>query len=226
MSSQNILDIIFEALTYLASEILQLIPLIFLALIVVAIVFLTIKIVGIVLKRVLRYAQVDEMFRSITSFSLPFSLTGLIIFLINLGIALLGVYIIINIFLGPQYISLMNEALIYGARIVSIVIVSIVLLTAFSLLIGKIKFETRLRSYAMLIVLLLITAMLVDITALSEPVKQALATGLSLGVGVAIGIFAFWFFFHDYLDRIIKSKYKKTVELKEHKNETSHITTE
>jgi hypothetical protein len=220
MSTENILDIVREALTQIAAETIQLIPLIFLALIIISITILLIKIVDMILKRILRYAKIDQMFSSITGFSLPFTLTGLIIFLINLGIALLGIYVIINIFLGPQYIAIMNEALNYSARIFSIVVISIILLAIFNLLIGRIKFETRLRSYAMLIVLLLITAMLVDITALSPPVKQALATGLSLGVGIAIGIFAFWFFFHDYFDRLIKNKFKENVEPEQKEKKT------
>lgn len=212
MSEQSVLDVFREALSQIASEIIQLVPLFFFALIVAALTFLTIKIVDAVLKRVFRYAKIDSFFSNLTGFSLPFTLTGLIIFLTNLGIALIGAYVIINIFLGPQYITLMNEVLNYSARIISIVIISVILLATFNLLIGKIRFETRLRSYAMLIVLLLITAMLIDVTALSEPVKQALTTGLSLGVGISIGIFAFWFFFHDYLDKYFNKASEQTKE--------------
>ena len=40
------------------------------------------------------------------------------------------------------------------------------------------------------IVMLLVTAMLVDITALSDPVKSALIMGISIGVGISLGVFA------------------------------------
>lgn len=56
--------------------------------------------------------------------------------------------------------------------------------------------------------MLLVTAMLIDVTALSNEIKQALATGLSIGVGVTIGAFAIWFFFHEYLDARFKAETK------------------
>ena len=54
--------------------------------------------------------------------------------------------------------------------------------------------------------------MLVDVTALSEQVKNALITGLSIGVGISVGVFAVWFFFHDYLDKLILSKSERREE--------------
>jgi hypothetical protein len=48
-----------------------------------------------------------------------------------------------------------------------------------------VEFEWKLlRGYIWFIILLLITAMLVDITALSETVKNALTTGISVGLGI------------------------------------------
>ena len=98
----------------------------------------------------------------------------------------------------------MNDGIYYAARAVSILVIAILIFAIFNMLIGRIKVETRLRSYAMLIVLLLITAMLIDITALSDQLKSALTLGLSIGVGIVIGVFAVWFFFHGYLDRSFK----------------------
>jgi hypothetical protein len=146
------------------------------------------------------------MFKQLSGFSLPFAMDSLIIFLADLGVALISLYAMVNLFLGAQYLQLMHEGLYYGARVVSIVVIAIVVLAISNALIGRIRVETRLRSYAMFIVLLLITAMLVDITALSDPVKNALITGLSVGVGISVGVFAIWFFFHDYFDRMLKIK--------------------
>ncbi len=81
----------------------------------------------------------------------------------------------------------MNEVLAYGARVISVIGLAMILLAIFNSMVGRIRIEARLRSYAMFIVLLLVTAMLVDITALSEHVKNGLIGGLSLGVGISIG---------------------------------------
>jgi hypothetical protein len=164
-----------------------------------------IKVLNISFRKILKFAKLDMMFKQLSGVSLPFSVDNLIIFLADLGVALISLYVIVNLFFGAQYLQMMSEGLHYGARVVSIVVIAIVVLAIFNALIGKIKVETRLRSYAMFIVLLLITAMLVDITALSDPVKNAVITGLSVGVGISIGVFATWFFFHDYLDKMFKT---------------------
>ncbi|MEM4733871.1 MAG: hypothetical protein QXD70_05020, partial [Candidatus Bathyarchaeia archaeon] len=152
----------------------------------------------------LKLAKLDAMFKQFTGFTLPFSLDSLIIFLADLGIVLIAIYGLVNLLLGPQYLQLISDGVYYGARVVSIVVIAIIIFAIFNMLISKVKVDTRLRSYAMVIVLILITAMLIDITALSDQVKNALTLGLSIGVGIAIGVFAIWFFFHEYLDKSFK----------------------
>ena len=134
------------------------------------------------------------------------SSNSLLILLADLGIALIALYSVIGLFLESQHIQMITEGLRYGARIVSIFVVAIFLFSVFGVAINKIRVETRLRGYIWFIILLLITAMLMDITALSEPVKNALITGLSVGVGISLGVFAIWFFFHDYLEKALKIK--------------------
>jgi hypothetical protein len=188
----------------IATEIIQLMPKILTAVIVLAVAVLAVKVLNLSFRKLLKIAKLDALFKQLSGFSMPFSLESLIIFLADLGIALISLYAIVGLFLGEQCLQLMNEGLYYGARVVSIVVIAIVLLAFFNTLIGRIRIETRLRSYAMFIVLLLITAMLIDLTALSESVKHALITGLSIGVGISIGVFAIWFFFHNYLDKMAK----------------------
>lgn len=208
MVDGNLFDLFRETLSQIAAEIVQIMPKIFLALIIIALTFLAVKAINFSLKKILKVAKIDETFTKMSGFSLPFKIDRLILFIANLGVVLLAIYSIANLFLGTQYVQLMNQSIQYGIRIFSIAAIAIVILAVFNLIIGKIRVETRLRGYAMLIVLLLITAMLVDITALSDPVKQALTTGLSLGVGISIGVFAFWFFFHEYLDKKLEPKEK------------------
>lgn len=205
MAEETLPELLTEVLTQIAREIIRLLPKIFIALIIVAFTFLVIKVLNISFRKILKFAKLDMMFKQLSGVSLPFSVDNLIIFLADLGVALISLYVIVNLFFGAQYLQMMSEGLHYGARVVSIVVIAIVVLAIFNALIGKIKVETRLRSYAMFIVLLLITAMLVDITALSDPVKNAVITGLSVGVGISIGVFATWFFFHDYLDKMFKT---------------------
>jgi len=65
----------------------------------------------------------------------------------------------------------------------------------FNAVIGRIKADPRLKAYPLVIIMLLVTAMLMDITALSEEIKRLLAMRLPIGIGIAIGAFAAWFFF-------------------------------
>ncbi len=206
VTNGDIIDTLRDVFSQIAAEAAQLIPRIFIALIIIAIAFIIIHALNYGLRKILKFTNIDELFSRLSGFSLPFKVDSLIILFADLGVALVAFYAIVSLFVEEQYLQIINDGLYYGARIVSIVAISIILLAIFNMLIGRIRVENRLRSYAMLIVLLLITAMLIDLTALSDPVKQALTTGLSIGVGIAIGVFALWFFFHEYLDRMLKNK--------------------
>lgn len=206
LAEETLLETLREILAQIATETIRLIPKIFIALIIVVITFLVIKVLNYSFRKLLKLAKLDTMFKQLSGFSLPFSLDSLIILLADLGIALISLYAIVNLFLGAEYLQIMNEGVYYGARVVSIVVIAIVIIAIFNTVISRIRVETRLRSYALFIVLLLITAMLIDITALSDPIKNALITGLSIGVGISVGVFAVWFFFHDYFDKMVKSK--------------------
>jgi len=204
LTSENLFDVLKEILAQIATETVRLLPKVLIALIVIVMTFLVIKVLNIGFRRLLKLAKLDVMFKQFTGFTLPFSLDSLIIFLADLGIALIALHGLVNLFLGSQYLQLINDGIYYAARVASIVVIAILIFAIFNMLISRIKVESRLRSYAMLIVLLLITAMLIDITALSDQVKNALTLGLSIGVGIAIGVFATWFFFHEYLDKKFK----------------------
>ncbi|MFP3985247.1 MAG: mechanosensitive ion channel family protein [Candidatus Bathyarchaeia archaeon] len=206
MIGANVWELLSEAFRQIAQDMIFLLPKIFIALIIFVVSFLLIKVLNISLRKILSFAELDRTVKKLTGFSLPFSLNNLLIFLADLGVALIAIYSVANVFLEAQYIQMVTEGLHYGARVLSIIVIAIFLFSIFGVVIGRIRVESRLRGYIWFIILLLITAMLVDITALSETVKNALTTGLSLGVGLSIGIFAVWFFFHDYLDKLILSK--------------------
>jgi hypothetical protein len=218
LAGQNLFELWMEILTQIASDIIRLIPKILIALIVFALTLLVIKALNFSLRKLLKLARLDRVFKQLSGYSLPFSIDNLIIFFADLGVVLIFLYTIVNLFLGPQYLHLMTEGLQYGARVVSIIAIAIILFAIFNTVISRVKVETRLRSYALFIVLLLITAMLIDITALSDPIKNALTNGLAIGVGISIGVFAIWFFFHDYLDEILKTRTASTKENIENRN--------
>lgn len=212
MVGENLLEPLIEILTQIANEILQLLPKILITLIVLALTVLAIKFLNFFLRKLLKLTKLNAIFEQLSGYSLPFSVDNLIIFFADLGVVLISLYAIVDLFLGPQYLDLMAEGLRYSARIVSIVAIAIILLTTFNVVISRVKVETGLRSYALFIVLLLIIAMLIDVTALSDPIKNALTTGLAIGVGISIGVFAIWFFFHDYLDKMFKTERVSTEE--------------
>jgi len=202
----NPLELLTDAFRQIAQEVVFIMPKIFVMLVILAITFLVIKILNISLRKILSFAELDKMVKKLAGFSLPFSISNLLIFLADLGVVLISLYAIVNLFLEAQYLPLVTEAISYGARVISIVVLAIFLFSIFGIVISRIRVETRLRGYTLFIILLLVTAMLVDVTALSEPVKNALITGLSIGVGISVGVFAVWFFFHDYLDEMFLSK--------------------
>jgi len=206
--TEDIIRIIREILAQMAAETVRLIPKIFVTLVVILLTALVIKMINFSFRKLLKVARLDEAFEKLSGIALPFSLSNAIIWVADLGIALIALYGIVNIFLGAQYIQLFTEGIYYGARVLSIIALTLIIFTLFNTAIEKVRVETRLKGYMFFIVLLLVTAMLVDITALSDPVKNALITGLSLGVGISIGVFAVWFFFHEYLDRRFAEKQK------------------
>jgi hypothetical protein len=220
LAGENLLDFLTQIFTQIATDIIRLLPKILIALVVFALTLLVIKTLNFSLKKLLKLAKLNTLFEQLSGYSLPFSIDNLVIFFADLGIILIFLYSMVNLFLGEQYLHLMAEGFQYGARIISIVAIAIILFAIFNMVISKVKVETRLRSYALFIVLLLITAMLVDVTALSDPIKNALTTGLAIGVGISIGVFAIWFFFHDYLDEMLKVK-KESEERKTRKQTMS-----
>lgn len=209
MIGEELFEMFREIMTRIASETVRLIPNIFIALVVILLTIVVIKILNFSIRKTFQLARLDEAFEKLLKITLPFSLSTAIAWVADLGIALISSYTLVNIFLGVQYTHLFAEAVYYGARLLSIVALTIVIFVLFNNVVEKIKVETRLKGYMFFILLFLVTAMLIDVTALSESVKNSLIMGLSIGVGISVGIFAAWFFFHEYLDEWLKVKEKR-----------------
>ena len=110
---------------------------------------------------------------------------------------------------------MMREILDYGARIVSVILITIMTFVFFTALIDRMTIETRMRGYVVFIVLIITTMMLIDLTNLGDPTKTALQNGLSVGLGISIGVFAAWFFFHELFDKLLSQRVPPRAERKE-----------
>lgn len=206
-------DALREFVFKLMSDFVAFIPKLILGIIVVIVAFLVLKLTGGAIKKLLSLANLDSLMEKHVGVRSPISLSSVILWIFYAGVLLASLYALIHIFLGPEYLGLANSTLIYGARVISVIVIALILFTAFSAIIEKIRVESRLKGYLLFVVMLLITAMLIDITALSEPVKQALYTGLAVGIGASLAIFSIWFFFNEYLERLLeRSKRRRQLE--------------
>ncbi len=201
-------DILGEFIGVLARELIDLIPKLIIAVLIIVAGFLVLRILGSLVRKMLEFADMDGLIKKYAGIELPIPFNSIVMGLLYLGVALAIVFGLINVFLGEQFIELANSIVIYGARIISVVLITLILFTAFSAVIERIRIESRLKGYLLFIVMLLLTAMLIDITALSEPVKQSLYIGLSVGIGASLAVFAVWFFFHEYFDKLLERKRK------------------
>ncbi|MCW4032639.1 MAG: hypothetical protein NWF08_04530 [Candidatus Bathyarchaeota archaeon] len=209
MSQETPFDFLKEALQEIAYDIIAFLPKIILVLIVLIITFLIIRLVNSLFSRILKLVDLDGMLKKIGKIELPFSLNNLIILLIDVGIVLIALFGLANYFLELQQLSIVKEAFQYSSRILSDLFIILIIFFLFNILIGKVTVQTRMRGYIMFILLILITMMIFDLASLSPLTQQELQKGLSLGLGITIGVFAIWFFFHDYLDKLVSQKKSK-----------------
>jgi len=209
MSQETPSDFLKEALQEIAYDIIAFLPKIILALIVLIITFLIIRFVNGLFSRILKLVDLDGMLKKIGKIELPFSLNSLVILLIDVGIVLIALFGLANYFLEPQQLLIVKEAFQYSSRILGDLFIIIIIFFLFNILIGKVTVQTRMRGYIMFILLILITMMIFDLASLSPLTQQELQKGLSLGLGITIGVFAIWFFFHDYLDKLVSQKKSK-----------------
>ncbi len=206
MIQETLYDLFVTVLQQIVTDIITLLPKIFLTIVVLVIAVLAIRLLNSFFGRMLKLVNLDGMFKTLMKIELPFSISSLIVLLIDIGIILIAIFGLANIFLEPVQMEFIREVLGYAMRILSVIVVTILTFFMFNILIGKVTVETRMRSYIMFILLILITMMIFDLTNLSDLTQRELQKGLSLGLGIAIGVFAMWFFFHDYLDKSLGIK--------------------
>ncbi|MEM3653115.1 MAG: hypothetical protein QW723_00140, partial [Candidatus Bathyarchaeia archaeon] len=187
MSQEDFFNLFVKVLQQIVEDIASLFPKIFLATITFTIMIIIIKLINKFFKAILKFTDLDEIFKKFLKFQLPFSLNRLIILLIDAGIVLIALFGIAGFILSPQQIELMKEILNYVARVASVIFVTILAFIMFNILIERMSIESRMRGYVIFILLILVTMMIVDLTAFSMATKEALVNGLSIGLGIAIG---------------------------------------
>jgi hypothetical protein len=203
MVQQPIYDLLVDAMSRIVTDIVTLLPKIILTIIVLIIVFLAIRLLNVFFKRLLELVNLDGIFKTLVKTELPFSLSSLIIILIDVGILLIAVFGLSNIFFDPFQMESIRGIFEYALRILSVLAVTILWFMMFNILIERVSIESRLRGYVLFILLIIVTMMIVDLTALSISTKNVMEQGLSIGLGITVGVFAIWFFFHDYLDKLM-----------------------
>lgn len=201
--NQTGIEILWEAFRKSIVDLIDLMPSILVILAVVA----TYTLIAIILTRLIRslliFLRVDDLLKPI--FKRAFSITNLVIILIDLGIALLAVYTIVTL-LFPEEVGTVTTVIEYMARITSVAFLIIFLFITLDAVIERIKMEPRMRGFMFLMIFFITLVLIVDITALSKEVKTALSWGISMGLGLAIGVFAFWYFFHEIFEETLKKE--------------------
>ncbi len=188
-----------EAFRKAVADFVSMLPYIFIALAIIAIYVGIAVILTKLIRKLLITLKVDELLKPLFK-EAYFSLTNLILALINVGIALLALYSIV-LTLFPGQVHTLNMVLNYAARVVSVVFLIVFVFLAFNAIIHRIKMEAKLRGFIFLLSFFITIVLILDITSISDQVKTALAWGISVGIGLSIGVFAAWYFFHDYLQR-------------------------
>jgi len=183
------------------------IPKILLSILIIVISLVVIKYINKLITFVIEKTRFEEYVRKHLSTSIP--LTKLFIMIADIGIILVAIAGVLNI-VAPELVPVYRQGLEYFSRLVSVILLSLVSVIGLNAIISLIKIEEKIRSFIVLIVFLLIFAFLVDLTALSNTVKAAIVSGISIGIGIAIGAFAIWFLFGEYVERLVKSREEET----------------
>ncbi len=201
------IKLVWEALRLALRDLVEVIPDVLIALAIIA-VYLAI---AIILTRLVRKLfivfKVDELLKPILKHAY-FSVTNLVLVLMNIGLALIALYSIV-LTLFPEQVHTTTLVINYAARVASVVFLIFFIFIALNTVVERIRMEAKLRGFILLVTLFMTIVPLLDVTALSQEVKTALAWGISIGIGLAIGVFAAWYFFHEILEEKLKTSKQK-----------------
>jgi len=184
-----------EALSLAVRSIVEALPRLTASLFAAAILILVSVLVIKVVSKLLRLSKIDEMLAPLfRKYNIPFTLSSLINSLLILGLSLIVLYS--SVVAGfPNYRAYMIQIVNIIARLASVFYMIILVYAAINYVMDKLRMERGLGGYMALVLFNIVLILLVDITALSPVVKQALSWGLSLGLGLSVAVFTAWYFF-------------------------------
>jgi hypothetical protein len=184
-----------EALALALRSIVRVLPKVTASLIVAIILIIISVIVIKVVSRLLRASGIDTILAPyFKKYNVPFTVTSLINSILALGLLLVVLYS--SIIAGfPEYKNYAVETIDIIARVASVFYMIILVYVALNYVTDKLRMESGLGGYMALIIFNIVLILLIDVTALSPVVKQALSWGLSLGLGLSVAVFTAWYFF-------------------------------
>jgi hypothetical protein len=145
--------------------------------------------------RLLRASRIDEVLDPLFArYGVPFTLSSLINGLLIFALVLITIYV--SIVAGfPEYGDVIAQVIIITSRIASVFVMILLTYVAINYVTEKLRMEKGLKGFMALVIFDISLILIIDVTALSPVVKEALAWGLSLGLGLSIAVFTAWYFF-------------------------------
>lgn len=202
--NETSIEVLWQAFRLAIHDLVNVVPSILLALVIIAIYIGLAILLNRIIRRVFKLFRVDELLKPLIR-QAPFSLTNLVVVLIDVGLAILALYSIVLV-LFPEQVHTTTLIVYYTARVASVVFLILFVFIALEAIAERIRMEAKMRGFILFLILFLSLVPILDITALSHEVKTALAWGISIGIGLAIGVFATWFFFHEILESMVRTK--------------------
>jgi hypothetical protein len=198
-------DELISGLEAILREILVLFPKIALVILVFAVSLVLIKFVNRFVKWLVKTSRLEDLIRELVPGGPRIPLSYIFSILADLGIMITAAAIAVRIFV-PEYTQIYGQALDYLARVASVIVIALFFIFGLDAFVKAVKLERKMDSFLLMFSFLLILTVLVDLTALSTETKTALDMGIALGMGLTIGAFAFWLFFSDHLESLIKRR--------------------
>ncbi len=207
IANKTSIKLLWEALRLALRDLIEIVPNILIALAIIAVYLAIAIILTRLVKKLFIVFKVDELLKPILKHAY-FSITNLVLVLMNIGLALMALYSII-LTLFPAQVHTTAMIIDYAARVASVIFLIFFIFIALNSVVERIRMEAKLRGFILLVTLFMTIVPLLDVTALSPEVKTALAWGISIGIGLTIGVFAAWYFFHEILEEKIREKKEK-----------------
>jgi hypothetical protein len=192
---------ILDALLSVSRELVQLFPKIALSILLIMLFLVIIKGINKLIRWLLKVSDVEGLLGRYSASFLISPITQVFIVLSDLGLIILLSAILLNVFL-PTGSDVYNLYVSYLGRVGSVAFLTIIFVFGISSVMSLVRLEDKVKSMVMLISLLMVFAVLIDLTNLGGEIKAGLVWGISLGIGITIGVFSVWFFFKESIDSL------------------------